>query len=458
MPILLSYAQQHELLPNLEILRLTAEQGRKTQSLLWAHVFASQSVREIWFLPNPHYKSPLITISDISALIKMIVQRCQRIQTLGIFAEYDSLVQHQVQQPHSLFASQDHELLANTLAHATSLTRLAGNTMLLERGVFATLGRLPLLSDLEMYCTPRGWTRNVQHSDHALLSDGAFPLLRRLSLCDASEQHLDFIWDSPTLVARLDALEISLSIPINRPTVDMLMSHIPLLCQNGPQLTRLALDFGPGGHKGSQYAICVITQDIFECLVHLPLTELVISRAGLDHKVSDNRLAGAWPDMEVFIWTARWVPLPGLWLFAKYMPKLRHLALEIELVPLSEETALVGAALFCNSMLRALEGGFYQLHRYTADEAYELHRCVRIQKKALVIYMFFRYLSALYPKAHLENWLDKHTEALSRWKPHEHLLRFLNIFSATTCDEPIDAEAKRSLFKRQWDMAMTEGE
>lgn len=370
---LLFYAQQHELLPNLEILKLTAEQSRKTESLFWVHVFASPSVREIWLFPNQHWESPLITASNASDLIKTIVKRCPKIQTLRAFVDRDDIAQPRGQQLNNLFANEVREPLANTLAHATSLTRLVGNTTLLERDVLATLGRLPLLSSLEIFCTRHEWAENVQDSDQVLQSNDMFPMLDRLRFRNANERHLKFIRDSPILVARLTALHISLSVPLTRPAINLLLTNIPLVCQNCPQLTCLTLEFN---QKRNKSAVCLISEDIFRCLERLPLTELVISCAALDLEVGHDRLAEAWPDMEVLIWTARSIPVVQLNLFARHMPKLRHLGLDIKLVPVPDNTDAVGAALFRNHTLQVLEGGFYELNVCTADEAYEVQRCV----------------------------------------------------------------------------------
>lgn len=259
-------------------------------------------------------------------------------------------------------------------------------------------------------------------------------MLDRLRFRNANERHLKFIRDSPILVARLTALHISLSVPLTRPAINLLLTNIPLVCQNCPQLTCLTLEFN---QKRNKSAVCLISEDIFRCLERLPLTELVISCAALDLEVGHDRLAEAWPDMEVLIWTARSIPVVQLNLFARHMPKLRHLGLDIKLVPVPDNTDAVGAALFRNHTLQVLEGGFYELNVCTADEAYEVQR-----------YMF-----TLYPNVRLEIWPDTPLEPRIEWKMNDHFLNLLNAFNATKRGSSNDEEATQLLFKRKWYIA-----
>ncbi|KAF8594622.1 hypothetical protein BDV93DRAFT_549170 [Ceratobasidium sp. AG-I] len=426
-PSLLSYTKQNSLLPNLEKLALAPEQGRDPSLVSWIHALIPHSLLEVQLFPSVTNAMHTINLPYTCELLNGIFQRCPQVRTLGIFA---------VRNNHSS-ENQTYELVARTLTSARSLTHISGDTTLLDKDILITLGHLPLLSRLAISDSQSEWAVDRETPLRVSLLDTAFPVLKHLELHNALKGNINRILGVPTLLVRLTSLDISFRARTGEWGIDeFIQTSVPQLCQNSPNLTRLALDFGIEKHKRYPSEKCELSEYVFRHLERLPLVELVVSRANLTTEVRVERLAVAWPNMEVLKWTERHVRIRDISLFARHMPRLRYLAFEVDMMPPLDEVDVSSAIMFSCGSLRTLEGGFFQLQGYTSEAGLQ----------------FRRYISVLYPNARLETWDSGGRDSVKNRK-NAFLLGFLNKFNATPHHEQFNEEGTALMFKMQWEIA-----
>ncbi|KAG9078566.1 hypothetical protein FRC06_008304, partial [Ceratobasidium sp. 370] len=326
---------------------------------------------------------PYVPVPVVSALVKHALQRCPRMNTLGVFVRDESLsrADHYLEQ--TAFSGAE-ESLAHILAQARTLENVTGSTMLFDRDIFEALGRLPSLAHLDIWY-PGSWDRDEAPPLPATQADDdAFPALNHLSLHNVTDNDINYLWGMGPLVKRLTSLDIAFNSEIAKPDYNWVRrDFIPLICHNSTQITRLQLDFDLRVDGVS--CLVLLTEETFRAITALPLTVLTISGAKLGFGGGVKRLATSWPAMEVLVCTLQVTTLEELQLFAKHMPRLRHLGIEIDMVPLPLDLNMHSLGAFQRPLLRELESRFDKISDLSPERGLKL----------------YRYFKTLWPHAHL---------------------------------------------------------
>ncbi|KDN34101.1 hypothetical protein RSAG8_12803, partial [Rhizoctonia solani AG-8 WAC10335] len=154
-------------------------------------------------------------------------------------------------------------------------------------------------------------------------------------------------------------------------------------------------------------------------------------------------LFNAWPDIEVLRWPDQHIKLSDLSLFVGHLPKLKHLALEID-IPLPFDEALIEQPTrISQHQLRVLESSFRRLGHLNGDPAYKL----------------YWYLRELIPNAKLETQPEPYLDSLPDRKfdlacvnSINLMERFLGLMHKHTPSE--DTEKVRKRVGLVWDTAI----
>jgi hypothetical protein len=288
---LLSYANQHELLPNLHTLTLNTQYISNLAYTSWFHVFACRSLTEMRPVAG-EYDLPFMRIPLAATLAKAIVQRCTRLETLSIFPSDNTMkvFDHDLER---LFPAGPGDTLESALVNAKSLTSITGSGSLLEADALLGISTLPLLARFE------AWFSRDRHDDELpqrpleRLPEGSFPALRNFVAHNIVRNDVDYLWNFPPLVSQLATVDISFYVPpeaINTPWP--LLNFIPLLCQNSLRITDLGLSFySSAWQELNEPYVCKFTEPAFEAIAVLRLTRLNVVRARLVIEGATERLA-----------------------------------------------------------------------------------------------------------------------------------------------------------------------
>ncbi|KAG8740406.1 hypothetical protein FRC10_004357 [Ceratobasidium sp. 414] len=371
---LLSYTDHHELLPNLRKLT-TNEFSFMIAYFFWFRVFASRSLLEIRPIVLKYTDIPFVPVPVISAFVESVLQRCPLVHTLGLFARNGSLDELDHDLEHLAFTGNTGPL-HQALVQVKTLVNVSGSAMLFDRDIFTALGKLPLLTRLEVR-----YERDDDDDESPLkpthVEDGAFPSLRHVVLSNVTDSDIGFFWNMPTLAKRLTTVDITFHHDPADPRHHWVRrDFVTMMCHNSPKITDLRFDFLFDfiPEDENPPPMFKLTEEIFQAISGLFLTKLDLSRTRLGFADGIRRLATAWPEMEVLKWTAQHVTLEELCLFAEHMPRLRHLALEIKMVPLAQDLDLECVSTFRQPVLRILESGFHRLCEFTPKEGCRLYQ------------------------------------------------------------------------------------
>lgn len=357
---LIDFAQTCELLPNLVSLTLQADNTRRLGYLFWTRIFASRSMLNIQAIYGKYDVMPVTSTERESVLMRTIVSRCPNVQKLAFFSFAGSSVGE-----HDLDTSfaRDPTPMCTFLAKATSLTELIGSMSFLEHGALRAIGSLPNLRRLKIYY-PHRWRdhERLRELKATCLPQTAFPQLNNLVLDDVLEHGVNFIWRMTPLVGYLSTVEIGFYPYPRRTQKEWALSEfIPLLCERSPHIRELVLEFDSLAYEGTDDPhMCKFSEGAFDAIAKLQLTRLEVLHARLHWETSLIRLADTWPQIEVLRWPAQHVKPQDLRRFAERLPKLRHLALEVDMDPLPE-TGLAGLTIVKHSTLQVLESGFHRI-------------------------------------------------------------------------------------------------
>ncbi|KAG8725270.1 hypothetical protein FRC09_004042 [Ceratobasidium sp. 395] len=377
-PVLLSYTDHHELLPNLSKLTMDIQYSWMIAYFFWFRVFASHSLREIRPLVRRYDGIPFVPISVASSLVMSVVQRCPPVDTLGLFVRDDLLGESDHDLEHLAFVDNS-EPLAQVLVQAKTLVNVVGSALLFDPTIFAALGQLPLLARLEV----RYGERDEEEMPITLpthIEAGAFLSLKCVVLFNVTDADIGFFWRQPLLVKNLMTIQITFHNDLASPHHRWIQQElVPLISRNSPKINELAFDFEVDTMLEDENAPFMfrISEETFGTIMGLSLTKLDLSRTRLNLPEGIARLATAWPKMEVLRWTAQHVTLDDLCLFAQHMPHLRELALEIRMAPLPEEFDFDRIASVRRPALQTLESGFHRICELTPQQGSRICQYLR---------------------------------------------------------------------------------
>ncbi|CAE6437886.1 unnamed protein product [Rhizoctonia solani] len=246
---------------------------------------------------------------------------------------------------------------------------------MLEDHLLLAMGSLPEVRHLEIcFLTGKAQTFDV---GHPILAPHSFPKLDRLVLFHIDESNAQSLWNIPALVTRLRSASIGFRRPVGDQDYGICRSFIPLVCAHSPQIHNLALDFNSeGDFLGESPHIAQFTEDAFSAITSLSLTQLEVRHACVS--ISPGPLVTSWPHLEVFRWPHQRVELSDLSLFAKHLPKLKHLALDINIQPsFGGLCPQVQSTKVSRHQLRTLESHFARLGELNDEAASQLYRYLR---------------------------------------------------------------------------------
>ncbi|CAE6535573.1 unnamed protein product [Rhizoctonia solani] len=392
-PALLSYSRKKVLLPNLTKLVLNPKEPQVMNYLFWVNVLGSSSLRIL----QASYQSgpmPIVSNDRESTVMQAIVERCPNLTTLGFFSypyaepvdnEYDKIFMRYPQP------------MQNFLPKATSLTNLIGSVSFLLPQSLDTLSRLPNLERLEIHYPQKSTREDIDGLGRVTLPSTAFPRLRQLVLCNLIQYGADFIWDLQPLVHKLAVVGIKFNpYPRRQQNEWALRKLIPTICERSPSISELLLDFDCDSQEGIGLPhMCKFDDTVFNTIARLPLTRLEIMHARLDGPDVVFKLTRTWPNLEVLRWTAQHVKVQELQEFAAFLPRLKHLGVEVNMTPLPEDVDMAYVANIKRQEMRTLESGLHKFSDFTGNDAARI----------------YWYLSVMWPNARLET-RSSHLDAL----------------------------------------------
>ncbi|GAB1527035.1 hypothetical protein RhiTH_010939 [Rhizoctonia solani] len=381
---LLSYAQQRVLLPNLTKLALSPKEPQAMNYLFWVKVFGSSSLRDL----RATYHSgemPIVSNDRESTVIQAIVKQCPNLTTLGFFSYPCS---EKIENEYDRFFIQYPYPMQNFLSRASSLTTLIGSLSFLLPQSLDALGRLPNLDRLEIYYPPKSTRQDIDDLRKGTLSPTAFPALKALVLNNLIQHGADFLWDLPPLVSKLTTVELKFNpYPRRQQNEWALREMIPKLCDRSPYISELLLEFDCDSQEGiGMPHMCQFTDTAFGLIAQLSLTRLEVMHARLAGPDVLFKLTRTWPNLEVLRWTAQHIKVQELQEFALFLPKLKHLAVEVNMMPLPEEVDMTYIANLKRREMRTLESGLHKFSDLAGNDAARI----------------YWYLSVMWPNARLE--------------------------------------------------------
>ncbi|CAE6478706.1 unnamed protein product [Rhizoctonia solani] len=382
---LIQFANVRELLPNLKCLELTTDWKRRFNCVFWTNIFACRSLLEVNIPSSSDCEREFISDAAASGLTSTLQRRSSHIQKLTFFSHRNSPVDEEENLLDRNF-NHDRTPMHTFLPQFTSLTTINGSIGLLESPALLALGSLPELKHLAVLYPMED---DIPEPDPTVLPPGSFPKLDTLTLTNVVEHTADFIWTMPALVTRLQSLTINFQPPYNQEdeTGWILQSLIPLICTHSPHIKEMVLEFNYTifDAKEERY-ICNFSETAFDALAKLKLTHLEVLHARMVGEALTDRLVNTWPQIEVLRWTHQLVKVPQLSQFTKRLPKLKRLALSIDLNSFPDKCDANALVDITHPELRAIESDFHGLGSLDGISAAEL----------------FVYLRKLVPHAKLE--------------------------------------------------------
>jgi hypothetical protein len=176
-----------------------------------------------------------------SQLLQRIAATSRGIQTLQIF------INHPV---HPENISPPGSYSKSFFAHIGlfhDLRVLRTTTLMLDPGMLQLLGELPRLDSLTVSALTELQRRANTSATDLELTAYSFPALRHLALYDVSSSTISQLWQIPSLVRRLVAIDIKLPLSSGRAR-SLICELICSICQNSPQTVQLHIDLREIGH------------------------------------------------------------------------------------------------------------------------------------------------------------------------------------------------------------------
>ncbi|KAG8695434.1 hypothetical protein FRC08_007835, partial [Ceratobasidium sp. 394] len=316
---LLAYAESNALLPNLR--SLSIESCYHIEATFdWVLALFPSSLVEIRCKPYPGTRPPL-PLETILNWLESVSSKCPTLETLELH-------------PYGHREDDDHpgNRFSESLRQLTQLRSLHVNTCLATHNHIRAISRLPRLERLEISTSQE---RNVI-IDQVHLPPDAFPMLQHLALRNLGWLDLENAWGMECLVQGLRSLDL-----VVNPQLKTYMLHrngIPYdLAPRLHQLTRLVINF----EFLDNCKTGAIDEFDLESLSPLPLEYALICGAKVvpiweERKHPCEILASIWPNIQELHWPDQPATSRDLAYFAA-LPSLRHLTLNIKLMPAPTE-------------------------------------------------------------------------------------------------------------------------
>ncbi|KAG8745161.1 hypothetical protein FRC10_008614 [Ceratobasidium sp. 414] len=351
---LLDYVNSgHVLLPNLMTLSIKSQDARRGMlPYPWIAAFACPSLRQL-------YVGRGLGVSQHigCAILDHITRLCPDLAALELHIVREEMEeQDELLLPRLNMIEQD--WVAGFLQSAKLLDNLATNSYLFDVHLHH-ISRLPTLQRLEIQ------RYGAQEKIATFLPKGSFPSLRELELGGFNASEIESLWSMSPLVKNLAILDIvrltyptSGTDPDGFPIVKTPLHFFTTLFAGCPQLTTLRLDFD----RDSNYEV-MMDENTLRLISRHPLRELSIQTifTSFDAEgLTVERVVALFPRLEVFRWPELYTTYEELHHFVR-MPRLRHLAVQIELRHI--DPAVMGRFPWlhntpANTELRTLESTF----------------------------------------------------------------------------------------------------
>ncbi|CAE6437891.1 unnamed protein product [Rhizoctonia solani] len=373
---LIEFAHNRDLLPNLKCLELSTIWNRRSNFVFWVNIFASRSLGEVLIISPQDGEVEFPSETLASNLMSALGQRCPNIRALTFTWHHSTPADEEENLLDKYFSCNGTPIHA-LLAQFTSLTEITGSPALLETPALLALGSLPELRRLEVHYPV---DEDIIEPGSTTLPPGSFPKLDKLTLNNIAEHTAEFIWTMPALVAQLRSLEVNFLPPFDdeEETGWTLQSFLPLICTHSPHIKELSIDFDCTSFDANQERyLCDLTETAFEALAKLKLVHLDVLHARMTDDGCIERLVHTWPKIEVLRWPHQPAMVSELSRFAKSLPKLRRLALNIDMGSLPGKLNTSPLVDISHQELRALESNFLGFGNLDGSSAAELYLYLR---------------------------------------------------------------------------------
>ncbi|KAG8732252.1 hypothetical protein FRC10_001052, partial [Ceratobasidium sp. 414] len=205
--ILCYHSARRVLLPNLASITSTNLSGDADN--LWVLPFLTPSLISLEFIIANPLQTPNISIPESSVVLHVLAEKCPKLQTLGIFPEWDratssdSYALEYVSSNNRASVGAQLERLGPYFAGICPLVSLACSEEILDPACFETISAWPLLEHLEINLDP-------MKDEYSLpkLAGTAFPSLKHLALGWFSSDVFDMFWSAPALVSKLVSVRL----------------------------------------------------------------------------------------------------------------------------------------------------------------------------------------------------------------------------------------------------------
>ncbi|KAG9121066.1 hypothetical protein FRC07_003120 [Ceratobasidium sp. 392] len=341
---LLAYAKTHTILPNLQSLTIRSYYN-PDMTYDWAIALFSPTLLEIKCKSSLHARPPL-SLTGASLWLESIASKCPNLELLELYPYFESPeLDEEVPEYWTREANEptveDFSWQLHRFTEFKQLHTLYINTNLTHDQYHTNaIANIPNLERLGVYSG---------HQLDALficpdLSSPVFPKLRHLDIRNLQWRDLEAIWRMESVIQALESLHLVIG-PKPDPEDDSaewdeLNSWFPSnVVSKFQQLTELtlSLDFSDRG------GIETLFERELEPLSHLPLQYVFISGLALDTDSSGDEapspcevLARLWPNIQELHWPDQPATSHDLIYFAT-LPQLRHLTLDVELMPAPED-------------------------------------------------------------------------------------------------------------------------
>lgn len=327
---LILYAQQKQLLPNLE--RITYSPV-SISHLHWLTIFLSPTLLNIQHTDLP--RSPSINIGRASALLETIKIRCPALKELSLHPAFgEELTRREggilpISPIYESYSSlQSVRVLSTTMNFSDTSALLA-------------LARLPRLETLEIseayYCS--------DPVPAITLPDGSFPALRNLLLPELTVGEITTIWNIPQLVSMLSRVRATVAGIENASDGGLVFRSI---CTHSPHMLDLELELNE----------CELVRfGSFASLTMLSLEKLSVDTVGFfSLSVPCEILAGACPLLRELRLPSTDTSILDLQRVAQ-LSRLEYLNVCIDWETCVEVDEAIAEPLFVSRVFRRLEGG-----------------------------------------------------------------------------------------------------
>ncbi|KAG9100993.1 hypothetical protein FRC06_003464 [Ceratobasidium sp. 370] len=306
---LLTYAQNHNLLPSLVRLTLSSFPVPSHDQFLWIQTFLSSSLNTIKVIPDPVEGFPEISSLVAGSLLGQIINNCPNVQNLSLFP---STVPPYSSEINGYVIADFCDKTFYSRLHSLRLTELGCTTQILTQEWIHVLEGLPLLERLEVYSITADITVPK------LLSP---PTLKHFGLYATDWDEVEKIW-ALNIFATLTSVAVSLR---DHDDFDLEFNDswgrdfIALICSQSPTLTSISIDFGP-----AEYALNNLSP--LASMAKLPLaTACFKSLSSMRDEVVEN-MASVFPMVTKLEFYDMVFTFDELIHFAK-LPHLQHLVI-----------------------------------------------------------------------------------------------------------------------------------